>query len=262
MNLNTFLRELRKRNAALYWFGWINIAMLALGLLMFFIDNTMITGLNAWIKPMKFSLSIAIYAWTFAWLLGYSPEKNKVTFITWTIIVCMVVENALIYMQAFRGVRSHFNVASAFDAGVFSTMGIFIIINSLAILYTIRLFFSRTIQIEPVMLWAWRAGLIFFFLGGISGGIMSARLAHTVGAPDGGEGLPFFNWSTIAGDVRMAHFFTLHGLQIIPIVAAIILSITRENAARLLTVFTFGYLALCLWMHWLALNGMALLSSR
>ena len=35
-------------------------------------------------------------------------------------------------------------------------------------------------------------GLIFFFLGGISGGMMSALLTHTIGAEDGGPGLPFF----------------------------------------------------------------------
>jgi hypothetical protein len=254
--------SLKDRNPLLYWFGWFNVGMLILGFTIYWIDPTVITGVNAWIKPMKFSISIIIYAWTFAWLLAYLPEKKKVNIIAWTVVICMVVENGLIYMQAFRGVRSHFNAATTFDLRVFNIMGLFILVNSFAILYTLKLFFSKNVRLEPVMLWAWRAGLIFFFLGGISGGIMAARLAHTVGAADGGAGLPFFNWSTVAGDIRMAHFFTLHGLQLIPLAAATILSITRENAARLLAVFIIGYLSICLWMHWLALNGLALISMR
>ena len=110
---------------------------------------------------------------------------------------------------------------------------------------------------RKILLWGF-SGL--FFLGGISGGIMSAKLTHTIGAADCGAGIPFFNWSTVAGDIRMAHFFTLHGLQLIPVFAAIALSVAKENATRLVAIFTFAYLAFCLWLHWLALNGLALIS--
>lgn len=256
------LASLKARNNALYWFGWLNIAAIALALLMYFTDATMITGVNAWIKPIKFSISITLYAWTFAWLLAYLPEKKPVNIITWILILCMAAENVLIHMQAFRGVRSHFNTSSAFDASVFSTMGMFILVNTIIILYTIKQFFNKGVRLDPVMLWAWRFGLIFFFLGGISGGIMSARLAHTVGAPDGGGGVPFFNWSTVAGDIRMAHFFTLHGLQLIPLIAALLISITKNNALKLTAVFTVLYMGVCLWLHWMALNGLTVIFWR
>lgn len=256
------LANLKARNSALYWFGWLNISAIVLALIMYFMDTTMITGVNAWIKPMKFSISITLYAWTFAWLLVYLPKKKQVNIITAVIILCMTVENVLIYMQAFRGVRSHFNISSSFNASVFSTMGMFILINTLIVLYTIKQFFNKGVKLDVVMLWAWRFGLIFFFLGGISGGIMSARLAHTVGAPDGGKGVPFFNWSTLAGDIRMAHFFTLHGLQMIPLVAAVLIQFTKESALKLTVLFTALYLGFCLWLHWMALNGLAVISWR
>ena len=195
-----FFAELKNKNQLLYRFGWFNVLLFFASIVLFFVDDTIITGINAWIKPMKFAISIILYSWTFAWLLQYLPN-SKQKFISWGIVICMLVENSLIFMQAARGVSSHFNITTAFDGIIFSIMGLFILINTFLILYTIILFFTQKIELETSLLWAWRAGLLFFFLGGISGGIMSGILHHTIGAVDGGPGLPFLNWSTLAGDI-------------------------------------------------------------
>ena len=260
MRRNLF-SELKGRSYVLFWFGWLNILLLAFAGMMFLRNETIISGINAWIKPMKFAISIAIYSWTFAWLLHYLSGPIKRNFISWGVILCMTVENGLIFMQAARGVRSHFNIQTAFDGFVFSTMGIFILANTFLILYAIILFFSDKIELEAPLLWAWRIGLIFFFLGGLSGGIMSGLLTHTIGAEDGGPGLPFLNWSTIAGDIRSAHFVTLHGLQVIPLAAIFFMRFFKEKATAGVFLFSFVYLGICVWLHWLAFRGIPVLSN-
>lgn len=255
MNLPEFPAELKKRNRPLYWFGLLNLAAFAVALVLSFADDIVITGINAWIKPMKFSLSIFIYSWTFGWVLHYLPGRIGKTIIIWGIILCMLAENSLILMQAARGVRSHFNVSTGFDLMIFRIMGMFIMLNTLLILYTIILFFSKKVNLETPMLRAWRSGLIFFFLGGISGGIMAAVLHHAIGGPDDGPGLPFLNWSTLFGDIRSAHFITLHGLQAIPLATWFYMKKIKEKAATFATLFSLLYLIFCIWLHWLALSG-------
>ena len=44
-------------------------------------------------------------------------------------------------------------------------------------------------------------------------------LSTIIGAPDGTPRLPLTNWSRTHGDLRIPHFFGLHGLQAIPLLA-------------------------------------------
>ena len=89
---------------------------------------------------------------------------------------------------------------------------------------------------------------------------MSAILSHTIHGLDDGPALPYINWSTVAGDVRSAHFFTLHGLQLIPLAAFIFLKTSFEKARTLTILFAVAYTSFCLWLHWLAFNGLPLIS--
>lgn len=258
--VRAFITELKKRDRVLFWFGWFNIALLALALVMYGVDDTLIKGINAWIKPMKFAISIAVYSWTFGWLLHYNIQEKANRVIRAGVVVTMLVEVVLIYMQAFRGTTSHFNVYSAFDGIVFGVMGIFIGINSVINFYTIIVFFTKGITLDGAALWAWRCGLILFFLGGISGGWMVSQLAHTVGAADGGPGLPFVNWSTVAGDIRAAHFVTLHGLQALPLATYLFTITFKESAKTWSITFITLYCILCVYLHMLASKGLPVLS--
>jgi hypothetical protein len=214
-----FLREVYRRDPVLALTGWAMLALFAALLAVAPFDARRVTGLNPWVKPLKFCLSVAAYVWTLAWLLGHLRARPRwVRLVSWGTAFVFAAEMACIVSQAARGVASHFNVKTPYDGAVFSLMGMLIAFNTLLVAVTLVLFFLRTAEpLSPAYLWGIRAGLFLFFLGSLEGMAMVSNMAHTVGAPDGGPGLPFVNWSTRAGDLRVAHFLAFHALQLLPL---------------------------------------------
>ncbi len=253
MRISDWLAELNRRNALLYFFGWANVALLLIAIVGWTVDDTVVSGINAWIKPMKFAVSVTVYAWTFAWLLFYLPHAKQVKWISILVVVCMTVENTAIFMQAFRGVPSHFNVSTALDGAVFATMGLFILINTVVITWVFILFWLPGVRLSPSMLAAWRCGIFLFLVGGVSGGIMSGHLSHAVGVAEGNAALPFLNWSLRGGDLRIPHFLTLHGLQVMAFFG--VWSSRRTVSTLPVTLFFVGYSVVCIALHVIALEG-------
>lgn len=100
-------------------------------------------------------------------------------------------------------------------------------------------------------------------LGAAVGWLMVAPTgAHTVGAPDGGLGLPLTNWSALHGDLRVAHFFGLHALQLLPLIALLLRQVpglSTERQVWLVLVAAGSALGLFALLLWQALRGQALL---
>jgi hypothetical protein len=213
-----FLQELRNRNAILYYFGWIYFLGGILCIIMTQVTDTIVLGINAWIKPMKFFFSIWIFCWTITWFLHYLRYKRQVQIYTWVVVIVMIIEQVIITWQAANGRLSHFNTTTAFYNSLFTVMGIAI---ATLTVWTgvIGYYFFKQKQFDVPMpyIWGIRLGIILFVIFSFEGGIMAARLAHTVGAGDGGPGLPVVNWSTQYGDLRVAHFIGIHSLQILPL---------------------------------------------
>ncbi len=209
--------ELYRRNRVLAVLGWLHVAALAALLIVAPFDSRTILGLNPWVKPAKFLVSIAVYVWTLAWFTRYvSSYRRSARLISWGTAVVFVGEMACIITQSARGTTSHFNVRDPFDAAVFNLMGLLIAVNTLLVLLTFLLFLRPTERLASAYLWGIRLGLLLFLLGSAEGVVIIMNSAHTVGAADGGAGLPFVNWSTRAGDLRVAHFLAFHALQLLP----------------------------------------------
>ena len=84
---------------------------------------------------------------------------------------------------------------------------------------------------------------------------MISIMQHTVGAADGGPGLPVFNWSTAHGDLRIAHFLGIHSLQILSLLGYYVAR-TKTQAI----IFSLVYVALVTGILIQALSGIPLFS--
>jgi hypothetical protein len=198
------------------------LALAAL-LLLAAVDERQLTGVNIWLKPAKFALSISIYLLTMAWLLGHlAGPRILVRAIALVVAVSMTIEQVLITLQAARGTTSHYNAATPFDSAVFSLMGFGVAANSAAVAVTLGLFCLQRHAGALGYWWGIRLGLAIFLLGSVQGFAMIANAGHTVGAPDGGPGMPVTGWSTVAGDLRIGHFIGIHAIQILPAAGLVI----------------------------------------
>lgn len=265
MTARALFGELYRRNRVLALLGWLHLAALAVVLVVAAFDARTILGLNPWVKPAKFLVSIAAYVWTLAWFTRYvSAYRRTVRLVSWGTAVVFVGEMACIIMQSARGTTSHFNVHSPFDGAVFSLMGLLIMVNTLLVLLMLLLFLRPSEQLAPAYLWGIRAGLLLFFLGSLEGVVMVSNMAHTVGAPDGGPGLPFVNWSTRAGDLRVAHFLAFHALQLLPLAGYLLSRFKPDWPERRQTACVLAlallYAATVSLVFWQALAGRPLLS--
>lgn len=219
LHIQAFFSAIRSRNWLLYSNGILSLLLaFVMGILTFF-DDRLILGIDPWIKPMKFFLSICILSWTMAWILWYLESPKITRYYSILLVSTMLVEMIAVCLQSYRGTTSHFNVSSAFNGLVFSIMGFAILSFTIGTAIICFLYFrQRKFNLSDQMVWSIRLGLLMFLIFSIEGGVMISKMQHTVGLKDGNAGLPILNWSRFAGDLRVSHFFGMHALQIFPLV--------------------------------------------
>lgn len=242
------------------------------------VDDRLITGAPAWMKPLKFSLSIMFYAITLAILNTLVHKGKRIVWWMGTVAtVCAVLEMVAIIGQVVRGRGSHFNTATALDAAIFGLMGTTIVVLWLATA-VVTIWLWRAELGDRALTWSIRLGMLLSLVGmavafmmtspkpgQIGDGPPSTIGAHSVGVADGGPGLPLVGWSTTGGDLRVPHFIGLHALQLLPLLALGLARLARKHSrltetvrTRLLLVASAGYTAVLALTTWQALRGESL----
>jgi hypothetical protein len=242
-------------------------------------DPRQLLGEPLWLKPTKFYASLAIYNATLLYFLSFLSHRARFVRVVGAILsACGALEMVAITLQAARGVRSHFNVATPFDNTVFALMGVAIMVLWVTMTVVAIVLVRTRLENRPLAS-ALRVGLLVGVLGAALGYFMvaprSEQLAdmragqqpseagsHTFGGKDGGPGLPLVGWSTTAGDMRPAHFLGLHGMQVLPLLAALLARRRgRSEAQRLALVRAAGvaYTGLTVALALQALRGLPII---
>ena len=152
-------------------------------------------------------------------------------------------------------------------------MGILIVVQTVTSVAVAVALWRQTFS-DRALGWALRLGMTLTIIGASTGGLMTqptaeqlaaARAtrtiavagAHTVGAPDGGPGVPGTGWSTEHGDLRVPHFIGLHAMQALPIVLFAFRRVRRSDRSelRLMLTAAASYAMLFALLLWQALRG-------
>ena len=280
-------RDVMKKTIATLWqtdprltgVGIVMIALLAATGVALLVDPRDIVGAPAWMKPAKFAASIAIYTLTLAWVFTYIPEWTRTRrVVSWLTAATLVVEIIIIDVQAWRGTTSHFNIGTPIDGVLFTIMGLAIVVQTLSAIAVAAALWRQRFP-DRATGWALRLGMTISIVGAMTGGLMTqptpAQLdaaragqrmtvagAHTVGAPDGGAGLPGTGWSREHGDIRVAHFLGLHAIQMLPLLALVFAKRGWQDTRRVRMVWAVSasYVSLFALLLWQALRGQSVIA--
>ncbi len=214
--MKMLLNRMHQGSRTLFYTGTIHLLLIFVFLILMGFDAREVNFENTWLKPLRFAFSIWLFTWTFAWFSNFI-EKYKSFFraLNYLIAICMFIEIILISYQAARGVASHFNVVTTFDATIFSVMGAAIGINAaiLGIWFLVFTFWEKGGQTyRSSIIW----GMFIFLLGNLSGYLI-IRYGWPTDLLTGYTKIPFTGWKKTMKDIKISHAVGLHAIQMLPI---------------------------------------------
>lgn len=226
-------------------------------------DDRILYGVSVWWKPLKFWLAIGVHFLTLAVLAQLISPAARASLslkaAAFLAVASALLENVYITIQAARGRASHFNFETAFEANMYSVMGVGALLLVLAPL-VLGVFIARSREpISPGLKTGAAIGLILGPILTIAfAGFMSVYGAHFYGAPAGASdagGIALFGWSTRYADMRPAHFFALHMIQLGPIFGAAFDRLAPSAARALAAISTLAVAALSAGLFAVAMSG-------
>lgn len=236
--------ELLRRERRLALFGFALLALVVPLALAGVLDERTLRGANVWLKPMKFALSLGLFALTTAWFVGHllpaARRLRALDWIVWVLIGSAGFELAYIALQAGLGSGSHYNVGDPLHAALYGLMGL----GALALTATQpALAWLLLRHADPRLASAYRLAVLIglvltFVLGASVGGLLSGL------QPPETSALPLIGWSLAGGDLRPAHFLGIHAQQALPLVGLVVAGAQGTRASRKVWIAAAAYVLL------------------
>lgn len=185
-------------------------------------DTRILDSAAVWTKPQKFNISLGLHFLTIAVLLQQVPRETRtgpvLLIFSYLAAVGLIFEYVWVTIKAAQADRSHFNFDTGFESLMYALMGLgafFLMTIAMALAVQVWRKGDRTRR----GLWLGTiTGLTIAFFATLYFGFTISSTSRYVGAPleGGGATVPFFGWSREYGDLRPAHFVSLHMMQTVP----------------------------------------------
>ena len=245
----------------------VSVVLLSLTVLWGFVDARTIEGVPVWMKPLKFALSFTVLFGTIALVETRLSERVRegwgLRITGWVMAAAFLSEMAYMMYQAGRAEASHFNLSTPFNEFMYAVVmaaGAVALVAATAVIgWIVRR--DDGADLSPALReGVWLGFLLTFVLTMIVAGYMSSGTGHFVGVhPEGAPTLPLFGWSGVTGDLRPAHFASLHAMQALPLLALWLDRRGKEGSVRTVRYAAFGYAAVTFAIFAQALLGLPLI---
>jgi hypothetical protein len=200
-------------------------------------------GPVSWRKPATFGLSFGLTLITIAWVSSYLPLRDRTRRVLLGLFAAAgVVEVALITLQAWRRVPSHFNMETGFDTAVSRVLagggGVLLLVTATLTVASWR----PMTTVPPSMRLALRAGLLALDVALLIGAVMVVTAVLDIYR---GDQMAAY---AVGAHWKLAHFVPMHGVLALPLLAWLLARTPLPERARLHTVAlaVAGYAILCL----------------
>jgi hypothetical protein len=162
-------------------------------------------------EAAKFTVGVAIFTWTMAWLLpltGWSTPATR----RWRASYCIFAVYGVILepTQAFRGLDPRFSddggTIDSIAGSVFGVTALVLLVSF--VILGLRFFQPGVLADRPLLRLGIRYGTLAVFVSFAVGAMMSVRQGRELGDD---------------GDLMVAHMLGVHGIQTIPLVTLVLI---------------------------------------
>lgn len=221
---------------------WIGAALVAVGLAHLLVQAVLggpWEGPVSWRKPVTFGLSFGITLVSVTWVASFLEVGERARRrLLGAMAGASVAEVALIAVQAWRGVPSHFNLETTLDAWIARALaaggGVLIVVLTSLFVLSLR----PQPRVSPTMARAVRIGF-----GALVGSLAVGAAMIAIGIVLVMSGDPQRAYAS-GGSLKLAHFAAMHGIAILPGLAWLTSFTAWSDGRRdrVVTVGAAGYL--------------------